>query len=297
MSDGWRQIALTVARERAGLVEAVLESAGATALTWAELDESPAVFEPAPGQTPLWERLQLRALFAADAPVDSLRATLEEALGSVLEDWQDTFVPDRAWEREWLVHFQPQHFGHGLWVVPTDTTPPDPDGINIHLDPGLAFGTGTHPTTALCLEALAKHPPTGNTVIDYGCGSGLLGIAALKLGAKQVYAIDTDPQAVLATQENATQNGVLATLQVGLPEQITLPLADVMLANILAGVLIELAPKLIAQVRPGGRLVLSGLLKEQQASVLAAYAEDCDLESIEVRDDWCCALMQRRLSL
>ena len=297
MSDGWRQVALTVARERAGLVEAVFESAGATALTWAELDESPAVLEPAPGQTPLWERLELRALFAADAPVDALRATLEETLGNALEDWQDTRVADRVWEREWLVHFQPQHFGNDLWVVPTDAVPPDPDAVNVFLDPGLAFGTGTHPTTALCLEALAKQSPIGATVIDYGCGSGLLGIAALKLGAKQVYAVDTDPQAVLATGENADQNGVSTALQVGLPNQVKLPLADVILANILAGVLIELAPALIAQVRPGGRLVLSGLLEEQQESVLAAYADHCDLEAIELRDQWCCALMQRRLSL
>lgn len=297
MSDGWRQIALTVARERAGLVEAVLESAGASALTWAELDESPAVFEPARGQTPLWERLQLSALFPADASADGVRALLEEALDAALEDWRDTWLPDRAWEREWLVHFKPQHFGNGLWVVPTNTAPPQPDGINVHLDPGLAFGTGTHPTTALCLETLAQHPPVGDTVVDYGCGSGLLGIAALKLGAKQVYAVDTDPQALLATEENARQNGVLKNLQVGLPGELTLPLADRVLANILAGVLIELAPALIAQVRPGGRLLLSGLLQEQQESVLAAYANDCDLEFIERRDQWCCALMQRRLSL
>lgn len=297
MSDAWREIALSVTRERAGLVEAVLEAAGATALTWAELDETAAVFEPAPGQTPLWERLQLRALFPADAPVDTLRVTLEEALGDGLDGWQDTLVPNRAWEREWLVHFQPQDFGHGLWVVPTQTAAPDPDAINIQLDPGLAFGTGTHPTTALCLEALANHPPVGKTVIDYGCGSGLLGIAALKLGAKQVYAVDTDPQAILATRENAKQNGVLSQVQAGLPGQVALPIVDVVLANILAGVLVELAPSLIAQVRPGGQLLLSGLLKEQQASVLAVYADECDLERIDVRDDWCCALMQRRLSL
>lgn len=295
--SGWQQISLTVARERAGLVEAVLESAGATSLTWAEIETVPAVFEPAPGQTPLWEKMELRALFAADTAVDTVRLAVQEALGTPLLDWQETWLEDRPWEREWLVHFKPHCFGNGLWVVPSNAAPPDPAGINLQLDPGLAFGTGTHPTTALCLEWLARNPPQGDTVIDYGCGSGVLGIAALKLGAEQVYAVDNDPQAVLATQENAAQNGVGEQMSAGLPDQRRLPPADLVLANILAGVLIDLAPLIIAHIRPGGRLVLSGLLEEQQQAVLAAYAKDCVLDTMEVRDGWCCALMHRRLSL
>jgi len=185
------------------------------------------------------------------------------------------------------------HFGANLWVVPSWLTPPEPDAANIILDPGMAFGTGTHATTAMCLEWLAAHPPRNLEVIDYGCGSGILAIAALKLGAAHALATDTDPQALTVSHENAERNQVTGRLALYLPDALPAQAsADVLLANILAGPLVQLAPRLTALVRPGGRLILSGLLASQVAEVETAYATHFVFER-RVHDGWAMLAAQK----
>ncbi|MEW6692942.1 MAG: 50S ribosomal protein L11 methyltransferase, partial [Pseudomonadota bacterium] len=198
------------------------------------------------------------------------------------------YVEDQDWERAWMDQFQPLRFGEKLWIVPSWIEAPDAEAVNILLDPGLAFGTGTHPTTALCLEWLDGADMAGKTVLDYGCGSGILAIAALKLGATDAWGIDIDPQALTATRDNAARNGIEASrLHTGLPGALPKDaLFDVLLANILMGPLIELAPTLTGHVRPGGRLVLSGLLGEQAEEVMAAYAADFDFDPPALKEGW-----------
>lgn len=202
-------------------------------------------------------------------------------------------VATQDWERVWLIDWQAMRFGRRLWVCPTAAAPPDdPDAVIVRLDPGLAFGTGTHPTTALCLQILDALPLSGRTVIDYGCGSGILGIAALKLGAARVQAVDLDPQALLATRDNARRNGVAAHIEVqGVPAELS-P-ASLVVANILAGPLIELAPLLAAVCEPGADLLLSGLLKTQAYAVKAAYTSAFDIVQVVGRDEWCCICARR----
>jgi ribosomal protein L11 methyltransferase len=202
-------------------------------------------------------------------------------------------VEDQVWERAWLAGWKSMRFGRRLWVVPRAAeAPDDAEAIVVRLDPGLAFGTGTHPTTALCLQILESLPVAGRTVIDYGCGSGILGLAALKLGAAHVTAVDLDHQALLATRDNAIRNGVSRQMTVqGIEDE--LHVADCVIANILAGPLIELAPKLTAACEPGGHLILSGLLKTQAYAVKAAYASGFDKVQVVERDEWCCIYARR----
>ena len=279
------QVAFEVTASRVDTLEAVLEAAGAEAITWAEAPGSAAVLEPPPGETRLWDRLRVEALFPADCNRDAIRVAVAEALGGEPPDWRTTELADQPWERAWLEHFRPQCFGGSLWVVPRGMDPPDPEAFNIRLDPGLAFGTGTHPSTALCLAALAAEPPVGETVIDYGCGSGLLAIAALRLGAARVLAVDNDPQALVASRDNAERNGVADRLEVAGPEAV-LPVADRVLANILAGILQGLAPRLTGALAAGGRLTLAGLLATQAESVRAAYEPACRFAPPVASDEW-----------
>jgi ribosomal protein L11 methyltransferase len=213
-------------------------------------------------------------------------------------------VADRAWEREWLKDFRPMRFGRRLWVCPGGQRPPvseDPqdrasdegapslEPVLLELDPGLAFGTGTHATTALCLEWLdsgASHWLDGAEVIDYGCGSGILAVAALRLGARHAVAMDIDPQALIATRENAARNGVADRVQATDDPECGHAAADVLLANILAGPLVDLAPRLAGLVRPGGLIALSGLLLEQAGAVTDAYRPWFDIDLTGTRDDW-----------
>jgi ribosomal protein L11 methyltransferase len=202
-------------------------------------------------------------------------------------------VEDKDWERVWLADWKSMRFGRRLWVCPTSAELPDePEAVVVRLDPGLAFGTGTHPTTALCLQILDSLPVMGRSVIDYGCGSGILGIAALKLGAAHVWAVDLDPQALLATRDNAARNGVSSRIDVQGIEDSLRPAYCVM-ANILAGPLIELAPTLTRACEPGGYLLLSGLLKTQAYAVKAAYSAAFDIVQVVERDDWCCIYARR----
>ncbi|PWG61552.1 50S ribosomal protein L11 methyltransferase [Sediminicurvatus halobius] len=281
----WKQIVFELPASRAGLAEAVLEAAGALSVTYLEPISGEPVLEPAPGATELWSELRVQALFPAAADAEDIAARLAEGLGARPEGWRVEALADRAWERAWMDDYRPMSFGGGLWVVPTDMSPPEPHAVNLRLDPGLAFGTGTHPTTALCLQGLAARPPAGAHVIDYGCGSGVLAIAALLLGARTAVAVDNDPQALLATRENAERNGVAHRLTV-LEADAALPATDCLLANILAGVLEALAGRLAGALRPGGRLMLSGILAEQAASVARAYAPACGMAAPVTRSGW-----------
>ena len=281
----WLQLSVRVPRERAPLVESLLSGQGAQSVTLQDDGDHP-VLEPGVAETPLWPRIRVQALFSGDANLESLQRVL--ALVPGLERPQQvTFetLDDRDWERAWLDRFRPMRFGRRLWIVPGGQDAPEPDAVNLHLDPGLAFGTGTHPTTRLCLGWLDGWPLEGREVLDYGCGSGVLGIAAVLLGATRATCVDHDPQALSATRENADRNGVAARVRALAPMDDGIDPADVVLANILAAPLIELAPRLQALLLPGGALVLSGILAHQANDVAAAYAELGEPERCE-DDGW-----------
>ena len=292
---GWLQLRLVATADRVEAVEEALLGVGALSVTLADHRDAP-ILEPGVGETPLWPEVDLVALFDDAADRDATGAALAALLGEAARELPWEYLEDRAWEREWLQHFAPLRFGERFWVCPSGHEVADPDAIVMHLDPGLAFGTGTHQTTALCLEWLATHAVAGRDVIDYGCGSGILGVAALLLGARRVRAVDIDPQALTATHDNAARNGLdePARLLVGAPALLddAAP-AELLLANILAGPLIELAPRLAALVAPGGHAVLSGVLATQADSVLAAWLPWFTHLGTAQRDEWCRIDLQR----
>jgi len=260
------------------------------ALTMTDDADDP-VLEPGVGETPLWPSVCVTALFSGDTPVEPL-ARLLSLVPGVDRPHQVNFrkFEDQQWERVWLDRFKPMQFGSGLWIVPGEAEIPASAAYALRLDPGLAFGTGTHPTTHLCLEWMDGHDfaqnGDGETVVDYGCGSGVLGITAAVKGAKTVVCVDNDPQALTATFDNAQRNGVQSVIKGLSPEQFKPQLADVVLANILAGPLLELAPRLSATVRPGGSLVLSGILEEQADEVENAYTASFPELQKKVMDGW-----------
>jgi ribosomal protein L11 methyltransferase len=271
--------------------EDALFEIGALAVTLLDAADDP-VLEPAPGETPLWPTIVVRAHFPADANAGDIERRLRarpelEALQAASPQFEK--LADRAWEREWLRDFRPMRFGSRLWICPGGQSAGAADATVVELDPGLAFGTGTHATTALCLEWLdagAKTWLRDATVIDYGCGSGILAVAALKLGAQRAAAMDIDPQALLATRQNAERNAVLDRVHITRDREVDGLSADVVLANILAGPLIELAPLLAGRVRPRGRIALSGLLVEQAGAVADAYQPWFDIVMSGARDGW-----------
>jgi ribosomal protein L11 methyltransferase len=282
----WLQLVFESNRDQASALEDALLELGALSVTLQDSADEP-VFEPGVGETPLWQATKILALFDAEQSAEPLIDALQQLI-TPLPVWRSEQIEDQAWERAWMADFQPMRFGKRLWICPSWAEPPDPSGIILALDPGLAFGTGTHPTTALCLEWLDSQPLQDCTVIDYGCGSGILGIAALLLGARRVIAIDNDPQALLATRDNGERNGIAAErLIVYLPEELPADCrAEVVVANILAGPLQSLAPLLTRLTLPGGRLALSGILAEQAEAVAAAYRSNFDLQPIAQRQEW-----------
>ncbi len=258
---------------------------GATSVTFVDAHDDP-VLEPLPGEFRLWPTTRLRALFAAPQDTQALVRDLSGALGIAAAEVQVERIEDRVWEREWLRDFHAMRFGQRLWICPRHEEVTEPGAVVVRMDPGLAFGTGTHPTTALCLEWLDRHLVPGQRVIDFGCGSGVLAVAAAKLGAREAHCFDIDPQALTAARENAAFNGVAS--QVAVHESPgTLPRgADVLLANILSGPLCELAPTFGSLVRAGGSVVLAGLLEHEAADVTQAYSAWFDMEPFEVREGW-----------
>ncbi len=290
----WLQLELEATPETADRLADFLQEVGAAAVTLQDAADQP-LFEPPPGATPLWHSTRVIGLFDSDTDIPAILERLQAALGDhPLPAWHLNPLEDRDWVRAWLDDFRPMRFGERLWIVPTGYTPPAPDAVNILLDPGLAFGTGTHPTTAMCLRWLDAHPPVDRKVIDYGCGSGILAIAACRLGARLVVGVDTDPQALLATRDNARKNGVEACISVFLPADFDSSPVPLLLANILAGPLENLAPRFAELVQGGGQLVLSGILAEQAAAVMAAYAPAFDMQLTEQQDQWVCLSGTRR---
>ena len=251
----WQQLTLEAGDLDPDVLSVFFEEKGALSVTLADAADQP-IFEPDPGTTPLWSATRVTALFPEDADLQAIRQALAGRFGAALtERVVEETLTDQDWERAWLDRFQPMRFGEHLWICPAGQRPPaDDDQVLIDLDPGLAFGTGTHPTTALCLAWLDRHPPSGQQVLDFGCGSGILAIAALKLGAAQVWGVDIDQQALWASRENAARNLVADKLTTALPDELPEQTYDLLLANILANPLIELAPRLACLVKPGGQL-------------------------------------------
>ncbi len=266
-------------------VEDACFAAGALAVSYSDTRDD-AILEPAPGEFRLWPAPRLQATFAADADPSLLTTMLVAA--TQIDPHRLTFgvLADRAWEREWLKDFKATRFGRRLWICPKHEQIDAANAAVVMLDPGLAFGTGTHPTTALCLQWLDAHPLNGLDVIDYGCGSGILALAALRLGARRAWCHDIDPQALIATQDNARSNQLEGQLEIVATAQALPKSVDLLLANILSGPLCELAPALACRVRPRGHILLAGLLAAQAPEIIVAYAPWFELASFASRDGW-----------
>jgi ribosomal protein L11 methyltransferase len=279
----WKQIKVRVLREQVAALEGLLEEHGALSVTLTDPDDTP-VLEPGVGETPLWPKVVVTGLFDDGHETDELVASLSDFAS--MADIEFSKVADKDWERAWLDDFHPMQFGSELWIIPGDQEPPDPGATNIELDPGLAFGSGTHQTTRLCLEWIDAQAFEGKSVIDFGCGSGILGIATALKGAKPVLCVDNDPQALQATDDNAARNRVADRVETLDSSAFTGKAADIILANILAGTLVQLMPLLCNALKPGGRIALSGILEDQTEQVRSAYVDQ--ITDIEVRtlDEW-----------
>ncbi len=283
----WLQLTLETGDIDAETLSDWFEQHGAVSVTLVDAADQP-LFEPAPGTTPLWSATRLTAMFDADTDPESINTQIAQAFGAAAaKRVSQSRLEDQDWERAWLDQFQPMQFGERLWVCPAGKLPPHGDNpVIVDLDPGLAFGTGTHATTALCLEWLDANPPRNRDVLDYGSGSGILAVAALKLGAAELWAVDIDDQALWSTRDNATRNGVESGLHTLLPAALPDRTYDLLLANILANPLMELAADLAGRVRPGGDIVLSGILSEQADAVRSTYAPWFQLADTVEKDGW-----------
>ncbi len=280
----WLQVTVSASEDSAEYIEGLLEDLGALSITMIDAQDDP-VLEPDLGTTPLWSSTQVLALFSAEIDRELVRSHLQQHQ-IVDSSIQCEVIEDRDWEREWMTHFHPMQFGKRLWICPSWQPPADPDAVNLLLDPGLAFGTGTHPTTALCLEWLDSQTLQNKTLLDFGCGSGVLAIAGLLLGAEQATGTDIDPQALDASLDNAGRNRVEKQLSLYLPDQLPSTQADIVIANILANPLINLAPTLAGLAKADGLIALSGILKDQEGSVRAAYEPFFELAPTEYKEDW-----------
>lgn len=295
----WQQLTIAAESSDCEALEALLLEAGAASISYLDAQDQP-VFQEVPGSTPLWDESVVMALFPAEDDLRDLIATLRfHPRVKNRDGLQAEILQDEDWVKRWMDEFRPMRFGDRLWICPSWMQPPHEDAVTLMLDPGLAFGSGTHPTTAMCLRWLDGAELPDKQVIDYGCGSGVLGLAAALLGARRVDAVDNDPQALSATRSNATNNGIdSAQLPTWSPEDFMAQSgddkADLLLANILAQPLIELAPRFADLLRPAGELLLSGLLRTQIEQVQAAYAADFDFESPVTEGDWACLWARRR---
>ena len=282
----WLQISLQIESAYAEQVAEAFDILGAAAVTLEDAEDSP-LLEPAPGETPLWPHVIVTGLFGAD-DLQRLLSLQQTAVWGLRQGFHLSRVLERAWEREWLKDFRPMRFGHHLWVCPGDQFPGhDDDAVTLKLDPGLAFGTGTHPTTALCLDWLEAHRPEGLRVVDFGCGSGILAIAAALLGARSVHALDIDPQALSATIINARRNGVDRKIHVSAASG-PIPDCDLVVSNILAGPLMALAPVFARALQAGAGIVLSGILSGQADVVADAFGPWFHIDDRTERDGWVC---------
>lgn len=280
----WIQLILEVDKSSNDDAEQALLDAGALSVTLKDAEDDP-VLEPPPGETPLWDQIILTGLFDANINTEALTQTIHHQLSEQIS-LRIEQLEDKDWVRAWMDNYKPMQFGKRLWVCPKHLSPPDKDAVNLMLDPGLAFGTGTHPTTSLCLQWLDQADVTNKTILDFGCGSGVLAIAALLLGAQHCDATDIDPQALEASEDNARENNVFEKLEVMLPDKIPEQKYDMVLANILAGPLVELSSMLANYCNTNGSIVLSGILETQSQSILDAYKPWFDLDEPAVQDEW-----------
>lgn len=282
----WHQISVITDENTAPKLADFFSTLGAVSVTYMDAEDEP-VYEPAIGETKIWRNTQVIALYELDAEPELIKSLVYAQFEPAgLAGWRHEDVADQEWERAWMEFYKPMKFADKLWVCPTGQERLEPGTVCLTLDPGLAFGTGTHPTTALCLEWLAGHDLTDKTVIDYGCGSGILAVAAILLGAKTAHAVDIDPQALTATQDNALKNKVQDRIACYLPEQFAPIQSDIVLANILAKPLIDLSLQISSLLMPGGQLVLSGILAEQADSVVSAYHAYIDFKPPVQQEDW-----------
>jgi ribosomal protein L11 methyltransferase len=285
----WLQAHLTSDKASSPMLESLFERLGALSVTLTDAGDEPQL-ETAPGEERIWSETIVTGLFAGDTDKVSLEAAIRSAIGQLGIMAELTLEPleDQDWERAWMENFHPMQFGEHLWIVPRDRQPPADavDPVVVFLDPGLAFGSGTHPTTALCLQWLDSQDITGKRLVDFGCGSGILAIAALKLGAGSALGIDHDPQALIASEQNAQENGVAGRLTLTKSNAPVGAQADIVIANILASILIDLAEQIGSLVRPGGQIALSGILAEQAAAVMAAYSGSFELETPREQEGW-----------
>ena len=283
----WQQIKMMVRAEHCAELEALLLEAGSSSVTLMDAEDRP-VFQREPGTTPLWETSSLVGLFPLEQNLQSLLATLQFHPRVLNRDsLQIEPLEEQMWERTWMEHFAPKQYGKRLWICPSWQSPPDPEAINILLDPGMAFGTGSHATTALCLRWLEQADLRDKAVIDYGCGSGILAIAAARLGADKIHAVDNDPQAIAATVDNSLRNDIPRhKITAYLPEALPKLQADFLLENILAEPLHELADQFANLVKPKGKIVLSGILEEQTEPLIVRYGRWFSLDSTMTEDGW-----------
>ena len=288
-SEDWQEWVLETHSHHVELLEDWFFAQGALAVSLEDNADEP-LLEPGPGETPVWQNVKVTALFAGDVDLEPIRAEIPDTLLAKNSRSDITTLRDRAWERVWMDDFSPIQMGPRLWICPSWSEPPDASAINVYLDPGLAFGTGTHATTAMCLAALDDAVRGGERVVDYGCGSGILAIAALRLGASSALGVDNDPQALTASRDNAERNQIEASsLEILFPESPGIDAwvggSDLVVANILAGPLLTLADELIALMTPGAKLLLTGILTEQAPELIERYAT-VNLQVSDTRDGW-----------
>jgi len=283
----WWQLSVQCGKDELEQTEDSLLAVGAICITLSDAEDNP-IYEPLPGDSPVWNNSVVTGMFEQDQQLESLYDRLLQLLPDhLVATARKSILEDEDWERVHLQHFSPIRYTDNLWVVPSWLMPPDPSAVNIRLDPGLAFGTGSHPTTGLCLAWLGERNFQNQSIIDYGCGSGILAIAACKLGAKRVFAVDIDPQALDASTENALRNDIEPDrLLICLPQQLEFSEADLLVANILSGPLIELAPRFASLVKPGGKILLSGILEDQVNDVKLAYQPGFEMHPENDREGW-----------
>ena len=283
----WQQLICHTSKAHQETINDLMEEHNVLSMTIQDAEDKP-VLEPLPGETPLWDKLIITALFEEDADLKELVTQLDshKKAWDISELFTER-LEDQIWERAWMENFHPMQFGDNLWIYPSGYEIPDDNSVKILLDPGLAFGTGTHPTTALCLEWLDQNPPNNLTAIDYGCGSGILAIAAIKLGAKHIVATDIDPQAITATLDNMQRNDIaIDKISRFLPEDCPNTPVDLLMANILSGPLVELYPTLNSLIVSRGMLVLSGILEEQQDDIINTYSASFENIQVKLLDGW-----------
>jgi ribosomal protein L11 methyltransferase len=283
----WKEITFTCQKSDVTSLEDYMLELGACSVTFKDAKNTP-ILEPSIGETPLWDQVQLTSLFTEEYDIRTLSTQIKQNANLKAIALETRTFADEDWERTWMDNFHPIQFGPRLWVCPSWEEIPEPDAVNILLDPGLAFGTGTHETTALCLAWLDENIKGQESVIDYGCGSGILAIVAKKLGAASVCGIDIDPQAIIATRDNAEKNNIHpATIQIYMADDQPASLqSDIVVANILAGILIDLSEHITAKVKPHGKIVLSGILKDQVEAVLLHYSQTFDMSAPIYRNEW-----------